>query len=112
MKQITLSERIIIEAGLCSGKSMRKISEDIGKCPDAGAEIVTIAAQAISAFEGMKIMRADKGDSGWRLKYISLSDAYPIGRIAESISEAVGETVVMIRLDYDFELAARLMFSN
>ena len=34
MKQITLSERIIIEAGLCSGKSMRKISEDIGKCPE------------------------------------------------------------------------------
>lgn len=82
------------------------------KRPDAGTEIVTIAAQAISAFEGMKIMRADKADNGWRLKYITLSDAYPIGRIAQSISEAVGKTVVMIRLDYDFELAARLIFAN
>ena len=82
------------------------------KRPDAETEIVTIAAQAISAFEGMKIMRADKADGGWRLKYITLSDAYPISRIAESISKAVGETVVMIRLDYDFELAARLICAN
>ena len=82
------------------------------KRPDAGAEIVTIAGQAISAFEGMKIMRADKAEGGWRLKYITLSNDYPIGRIAESISEAVGETVVMIRLNYDFELAAQLIFAN
>lgn len=82
------------------------------KRPDAGAEIVTIAAQAISAFEGMKIMRADKTDGGWRLKYITLSNDYPIGRIAENISEAIGESVVMINLNYDFELAAQLIFAN
>lgn len=82
------------------------------KRPDAQTEVVAIAAQAIAAFEGMKIMRADRADGGWQLKYITLSDAYPIGRIAESISEAVGETVVMIRLDCDFELAARLIFAN
>ena len=56
-------------------------------------------------------MRADKADGGWRLKYITITDAYPIGRIAESISEAVGETVVMINLNYDFETAARLIFA-
>ena len=88
-----------------------KQEKAVTKRPDAGTEIVTIAAQTISAFEGMKIMRADRTDSGWRLKYITLSDAYPIGRIAQSISEAVGETVVMIRLDYDFELAAQLILS-
>ena len=82
------------------------------KCHDTGTEIVMIATLAISAFEGMKIMRADKADDGWRLKYITLSDAYPISRIAENISEAVGEAVVMIRLDYDFELTAQLIFSN
>lgn len=81
------------------------------KRTDAGDEIVMIASEVISVFEGMKIMRADKADGSWRLKYITLSDAYPIGRIAESISKAVGETVVMIRLDYDFELAAQLIFS-
>ena len=86
-----------------------------GKAPvkhrDVKEEIVTIAAQSISAFEGMKIMRVDKGDGGWRLKYITISDAYPIGEIAESISEAVGETVVMINLNYDFDTAARLIFA-
>lgn len=82
------------------------------KRPDAGTEIVTIAAEVISAFEGMKIMRAEKADGGWRLKYITLSNDYPIGRIAENISEAVGETVVMIDLNYDYELAAQLIFAN
>ena len=33
MKQITLSDRIVIEAGICTGKSIKKISEDIGKNP-------------------------------------------------------------------------------
>ena len=79
---------------------------------DPQTDIVAIASKEISSFEGMKILRADKTNSGWRLKYITLSDAYPIKRIAENVSEAIGETVLMIRLDYDFELAAQLIFAN
>lgn len=89
-----------------------KQEKPASKRSNSGNEIVTIAAEVISAFEGLKIMRAEKADGGWRLKYITLSNDYPIGMIAENISEVVGETVVMINLNYDFELAAQLIFSN
>ena len=80
------------------------------KRPNKRSEIVTTATRAISAFEGMKIMRADKANDVWQLKYITISDAYPISRIEKNISEEIGETVVMINLNYDFETAAELLF--
>lgn len=91
---------------------MPKLKKDkaSSKRPDIKSEIVAAATRAISAFEGMKIMRADKAIDGWRLKYITISDAYPISRIEENISEVIGETVVMINLNYDFETAAALLF--
>ena len=33
MKQLTLSDRVAIEAGLCTGKTLKKIAEDIGRNP-------------------------------------------------------------------------------
>lgn len=79
---------------------------------DTQSEIVSIASKAISAFEGMKIMRAEKSNTGdWRVKYIAISDSYPIKEITQNISKAIGETVVMINLNYDFEIAARLIFA-
>lgn len=57
-------------------------------------------------------MRAEKASSGdWRVKYIAISDSYPIKEITQNIAEMIGETVVMINLNYDFEVAARLIFS-
>ena len=91
---------------------MPKLKQEKAHCkhPDIKSEIVAAATRAISAFEGMKIMRADKAKNGWKLKYITISDAYPISRIEENISELIGETVVMIDLNYDFETAAALLF--
>nr|MDD5837039.1 IS30 family transposase [Eubacteriales bacterium] len=33
MKQLTLSDRVAIKAGLCTGKTLKKIAEDIGRNP-------------------------------------------------------------------------------
>ncbi len=91
---------------------MPKLRREKASCkrPDKQSEIVIAAMRAISAFEGMKIMRADKTNDGWQLKYITISDAYPISRIEQNISSEIGETVVMINLNYDFETAAALLF--
>ena len=84
----------------------------VAEKPDHQSEIVSIASKAISAFEGMKIMRADISNTGdWRVKYIAISDSYPIKEITQNISKMVGETVVMINLNYDYEIAARLIFA-
>ena len=89
-----------------------KQEKAVAKKSDPQSEIVSIASKAISAFEGMKIMRAEKSNTGdWRVKYIAISNAYPIREITQHISEAIGETVVMINMNYDFEIAARLIFS-
>ena len=91
---------------------MPKLRQEKASCKhsDMKSEIITAATRVISAFEGMKIMRADKANDGWQLKYITISDAYPISRIEKNISEVIGETVVMINLNYDFETAAALLF--
>lgn len=91
---------------------MPKLRREKAPCkrPNKRSEIVTAATRVIAAFEGMKIMRADKANDVWQLKYITISDAYPISRIEENISEVIGETVVMINLNYDFETAAALLF--
>ena len=89
-----------------------KQEKTVSKKSDPQSEIVSIASKAISAFEGMKIMRAEKANGGnWRVKYIAISDSYPIKEITQNISEMIGETVVMINLNYDFEIAARLIFA-
>lgn len=74
--------------------------------------IISIAAELTESLEGMKILRATKNSNGqWKIKYVTISDMYPIKTIENQISEAVGETVIMINLNYDFEVAAKLIFA-
>ena len=59
----------------------------------------------------MRVMRAEYGERGWRLKYVSLDDDYPVAAIERSLSRLVGETVNMVNLHYDFDTAARLIYA-
>ena len=74
--------------------------------------IVSIASNLTEPFEGLKVLRAtQKGTGEWGIKYVAISDTYPIKKIEKQISEAVGESVIMINLNYDFELSAKLIFT-
>ena len=59
----------------------------------------------------MRIMRAEHNDRGWRLKYITLDDTYPIAAIERRLTRAAGEAVRMINLHYDFDTAARMIYA-
>lgn len=74
-------------------------------------EIISIASELLSALEGLKVLRADKGEDGWKLKYITITNDYSIASIEKDISDVLGETVTMINLNYDFETAAKVLFS-
>lgn len=75
-------------------------------------DIVSVASKITESLEGMKVLRATQNGNGqWNIKYVTISDMYPIKRIENQISEAVGETVIMINLNYDFDLAAKLIFA-
>ena len=73
--------------------------------------VIGAAREAISSMRDMRVIRAEHSENGWRLKYITLDDSYPIAAIERSLTRAVGETVNMVNLHYDFDTAARLIYA-
>lgn len=67
------------------------------------------AKQATASMRELRILRAEREDRGWRLKYITIDDGYPIAAIERSLTRQIGEAVRMVNLHYDFDTAARLI---
>ena len=65
--------------------------------------------EATGGAKDMRVMRAEHGERGWRVKFIALDDDYPIAAVERSLTRMVGEKVSMINLHYDFDTAARLI---
>jgi len=75
-------------------------------------EIVKIASDLISEFEGIRILKAERNQNrGWTIKYISITNGYSIKSIENKITAAVGEKITMVNLNYDFDRAAQLIFA-
>lgn len=75
-------------------------------------EIIQKSSEVISAFEGIKIIRAEEiTKGGWKLKYVTLTNEYSIADLEKLISSVLGQKAVMQRLNYDFEIAAQLIYS-
>ena len=74
-------------------------------------KMMDAARRETNALTDMRIMRAEHNDRGWRLKYVTLDDTYPIAAIERSLTRAVGEAVRMVNLHYDFDTAARLIYA-
>ena len=73
--------------------------------------VMGAARQETGTLKNMRVMRAARGDRGWRLKYITLDDSYPIAAIERSLTRKIGEMVSMVNLHYDFDTAARLIYA-
>ena len=73
--------------------------------------IMDAAAQETASMRDMRIMRAQRSERGWLLKYITLDDDYPIAAIERSLTRKLGEAVSMVNLHYDFDTAARLIYA-
>ena len=73
--------------------------------------IMYAAAQETSAMRDMRILRAQRSDRGWLLKYITLDDDYPIAAVERSLTRKLGEAVSMVNLHYDFDTAARMIYA-
>ena len=73
--------------------------------------IMDAAAQETSAMRDMRILRAQRSDRGWLLKYITLNDDYPIAAVERSLTRKLGEAVSMVNLHYDFDTAARMIYA-
>lgn len=73
--------------------------------------VIRAAREETRDLHDMRIMRAEKYERGWRLKYITLDDTYPIAAIERRLTRAVGEAVNMVNLHYDFDTTARLLYA-
>ena len=77
------------------------------------SEVVKIASDVISAYEGIRIMDAiAKQNGGWFVKYISITNEYSMKTIENRISTFVGESITMVNLNYDFDRATQLIFAK
>ncbi len=75
-------------------------------------EIIQKSSKVISDLEGIKIIRAEEiTQGGWKLKYVTLTNEYSIADLERLISSVLGQKAVMQRLNYDFEIAAQLIYS-
>ena len=81
--------------------------ESIATTPE---NVISAAKQATASMRDMRIMRAQRNERGWLLKYITLDDDYPIAAIERSLTRKLGEMVRMVNLHYDFDTAARLIY--
>ena len=69
------------------------------------------ARQETEVLKDLRVMRAERGELGWRVKYVALDDDYPIAAIERRLSRLIGEKVRMINLHYDFDTTARLLYA-
>lgn len=74
-------------------------------------ELTALATQLTAEYEGMRVMSVAQGrDSYWTVKYVTITNEYPIEAIEKRMSEAAGVVVKMFNLNYDFDRAASLIF--
>ncbi len=75
-------------------------------------EIIKKSSEVISNLDGIKIIRAEEStQGGWKLKYVTLTNDYSISDLERLISSVLGQKTIMQRLDYDFDIAAQLIYS-
>ena len=75
-------------------------------------DVFDTASQIVSGLEGIRIMRTEQlRDNTWTVKYITITNDHPIAKIEHEISSAIGQSAVLVKLDYDFDTAAHLVFS-
>ena len=70
---------------------------------------IDAAREETETLKDIRVMRAERGERGWRLKCVALDDDYPVAAIERRLSRLAGEAVRMINLHYDFDTTARLL---
>lgn len=76
-------------------------------------ELTALATQLTAEYEGMRVMGAAQDqDKCWTVRYVTITNEYPIEALEKRISESIGEVVTMFNLNYDFERAASLIFKG
>lgn len=92
-------------------KERNSINISAGK-RDNAAILVSEASHCTSEYEGLRVLHAiPNGYDSWVLRYIAITNDYPIGVIEEKISKKMGVRINMERLNYDFDVCVKLLLA-
>lgn len=90
----------------------RKTNKICKKKKDNSEVLVSKARECTKEYEGLRVLHAiPNGHNGWVLRYIAITNDYPIGTIEERISKKIGVDVNMERLNYDFDICVELLLA-
>lgn len=75
-------------------------------------KFVEKASNCTREYEGLKVLHAiPSGSDGWVLRYIAISNDYPINVIENKISKTTGYAISLERLNYDFDVCVKLLLA-
>jgi len=70
------------------------------------------ASDCTREYEGLKVLHAiPNGSDSWVLRYIAISNDYPISVIENKISKTTGCAIILERLNYDFDVCVKLLLA-
>jgi hypothetical protein len=87
----------------------RKIKQ-IDKNKVEAANIISLAISVTNEMEGLRVLRANKNADGtWVIYYVSIA-GYILDDIETEMQDCSGENVMFSKLEYNFEIAASIIF--
>ncbi len=72
--------------------------------------LMSLTSEFCEKMEGMRVLRALEEKNGWVLNYVTLTNEYPLDRIAGLLTQIWGKSVRFRRLNLDYETCANLIF--
>lgn len=62
-------------------------------------------------YEGMKVLGVDATNEGLLLRYITITNSYSLEELSKMLEEKFGCSVIWKRLDYSFDVCAKLLLA-
>ena len=75
-------------------------------------QLMALAKEAVSGMEGLRVLRVARDEAAWLLKYVTISNEYSLESIETNLTRNCGVPVHFQRMDYDFDLCAKLIMEG
>lgn len=62
-------------------------------------------------YEGMKVLGVDETNEGLLLRYVTITNCYPLDELSRLLTYKFGCSIIWKKLDYSFDVCAKLLFA-
>ncbi len=83
-----------------------KEKRSVVKTPD----ISNVVQAKVKEFDGMRVLRTNQSADGfWTIHYVTITNDYPLNKIADAIEQEYGFAILWNKLNYSFDKCVRLI---